>query len=136
MLAGLTNRARSLLGYESESAPAPTPSSTEDDGVMPVLDSIRNRRSIFPRDYVDQVVPGSVVQSMIDAASWAPFHGPVAPWRFVVLGKSSMAEMQRLTLEFYDKNWQETGWANGEHGTEQEYLEWREMTEVSRPCAR
>ena len=42
-----------------------------------------------------------VVQSMIDAAMWAPFHGSRPPWYFVVLGKEAMKEMQKLTLEFY-----------------------------------
>jgi len=66
---------------------------------------------------------------MLDAASWAPFHGPRPPWRFVVLGKKAMVEMQQLSLEFYDRNWAETGWADGVRGSESEYLSWREMTE-------
>ena len=40
---------------------------------------------------------------------WAPFHGPLPPWRFVVLGKAAQVEMQQLTLSFYDKNWRQVG---------------------------
>ncbi len=65
--------------------------------VQPVLESIRKRRSVFPRDYIDGEVPSTVVESMLNAASWAPFHGPTAPWRFVVLGKKAMVEMQVYT---------------------------------------
>ena len=50
---------------------------------------------------------------------WAPFHGSRPPWRFVVMGKAAMEKMQQLTLEFYDRNWQTTGWANGKRGTEE-----------------
>ncbi|XRB14077.1 nitroreductase domain-containing protein [Pseudoscourfieldia marina] len=97
--------------------------------VTPVLDAIRNRRSVFPKQYIDREIPSAVVQSMLDAAAWAPYHGPRPPWRFVVLGKQAMVEMQQLTLKFYDKNWAQTGWANGKKGTAEEYLRWREMTE-------
>lgn len=69
------------------------------------------------------------MRRLLEAAMWAPFHGSVPPWRFVVLGKKAMVEMQHLTLDFYDKHWQETGWANGKRGTAEEYQKWRHMTE-------
>ena len=40
-----------------------------------------------------------------------------------------MVAMQELTLEFYDKNWRETGWCSGKYGAEADYLKWRRMTE-------
>ena len=59
---------------------------------------------------------------------WAPFHGSVPPWRFVVLGRRAMVEMQKMTLEYYDANWREVGWANGKRGTSNldaaEYTKW------------
>lgn len=94
-----------------------------------VLPAIRARRSIFPKSYVDRAVPPEVLQQLLDAAMWAPYHGPQPPWHYCVLGKEAMVAMQRATLEFYDRNWRQTGWANGIHGTEAEYLEWRAMTE-------
>ena len=66
---------------------------------------------------------------ILAASMWAPYHGSVPPWRFVVLGKRAMVDMQRMTLDFYDAHWSETGWANGKHGTRSEYLKWRAMTE-------
>ena len=50
---------------------------------------------------------------LLDAAMWAPYHGSVPPWRFVVLGRRAMVEMQRMTLRFYDAHWRDVGWANG-----------------------
>ena len=95
-----------------------------------VLPCLRARRSVFPRDFApDSSVSRAVVQSLLDAAAWAPFHGPVPPWRFVVLGRDSMREMQRLTLDFYDRNWASTGWSCGKRGSEAGYQKWRMMTE-------
>ena len=99
------------------------------DSATPVLPCLRDRRSVFPRSYVDRRIDRSVVQSLLDAAMWAPFHGSVPPWRFVVLGQAAFVEMQRLTLQYYDANWREVGWANGQRGSEEQYLSWRQMTE-------
>lgn len=101
--------------------------------VKAVLPCIRKRRSVFPKNFVNQDVCANVMQSLLDAAVWAPYHGRSAakapPARFVVLGKKAMVDMQRLTLQFYDKNWQTTGWGSGTVGTQEEYDQWREMTE-------
>ena len=94
-----------------------------------VLECIRKRRSVFPRSYVPGNVPPAVMRQLLEAAMWAPYHGSAPPWRFVVLGRTAMVEMQRLSLSFYDANWREVGWANGKCGSEQEYLAWRRMTE-------
>ena len=40
-----------------------------------------------------------------------------------------MVEMQRLTLAFYDENWQKFGWGSGKSGSAEEYQKWRKMTE-------
>ena len=111
---GGTEEADGKLDVQGEVPPAPAEDQPEPQ-IPGVLESVTNRRSVFPRDYVDAEVPATVVQSMLDAAAWAPFHGPTPPWRFVVLGKSAMVEMQQLSLDFYDKNWQETGWADGSY---------------------
>ena len=92
-----------------------------------ILPCIRNRCSIFPRDYKvgDEPVEKEVVDRLLEAAMWAPFHGPLPPWRFVVLGRDAMVKMQEETLEFYDKNWESAGrWKN-----EEDYCQWRHMTE-------
>ena len=73
----------------------------DDNEVPAVLEAIRRRRSVFPRDYTYGSVSKNIVVSMVDAAMWAPFHGSRPPWRFVVLGKQAMVEMQKLTLNFY-----------------------------------
>lgn len=98
--------------------------------ISAVLPCIQNRHSVFPRDYAkNEVVSPGVMNRLLESAMWAPFHGPSPPWRFVVLGKQSMVQMQRLTISYYDENWRSVGWADGKKGPEKEYLKWRKRTE-------
>ena len=112
---------------KASAADPPAPPATP----APLLACLRARRSIMPRRYVKDAppVPAATMRRMLEAAMWAPFHGPVPPWRFVVLGKEAMVAMQHLTLEYYDANWQDVGWADGQRGSEAQYQAWRAMTE-------
>ena len=110
---------------------------------LSVLPCIRNRRSIFPNSYRKnpiKKIDKSIIQSLLDAALWSPFHGNCYkdshhPAQFVILGKESMDEMQQLTLDYYDKNWKTVGWPGSsssctdDNNTEKEYRKWRTMTE-------
>ena len=120
-----------LFLKRSGAASAPEPRLRLDDDVRPapLLECIRARRSVFPRSYVARTVPPATMSRLLEAAMWAPYHGPVPPWRFVVLGRKAMVDMQRLTLDYYDAHWRVAGWADGKHGTASEYLKWRMMTE-------
>lgn len=93
-----------------------------------VLPFITARRSVFARHYVDRRIDASVVQTLLEAAMWAPFHGPVPPWRFVVLARESLVEMQKLTLDFYDANWRDQEFG-GVTGDVDRFRKWRSKTE-------
>ena len=138
---------------QSSSAPATTNvDQPNDEDDLSVLPCIRNRRSIFPNQFLANPPPldDAIVQSLLDAALWGPFHGNCFagcqhPAKFVVLGKQSMVEMQELTLQYYDTNWQDVGWGSawkqGGGGTEEEYKAWRKMTQDEitgrwGPCSR
>jgi len=102
---------------------------------LSVLPCIRHRRSIFPKSYLKNPPPldNAIVQSLLDAARWGPFHGKnyagqSHPARFIVLGKKAMIEMQELTLQYYDNHWKEVGWGSGTTGTQEDYDKWRAMT--------
>ena len=126
----LALRARVLDSEKaSEDQPGAYASKELLDEPVPLLECIRARRSVFPRSYVPRTVSAATMSRMLEAAMWAPFHGSVPPWRFVVLGRRAMVDMQQMTLEFYDAHWRTAGWANGKQGTEAEYLKWRQMTE-------
>jgi len=120
--------------------------SDEDEKIeidLSVLPCIRNRRSIFPNSYRKNPITKikkSIIQSLLDAALWSPFHGNCYkdshhPAQFVILGKESMDKMQQLSLDYYDKNWKKVGWPGSsssctdDNNTEEEYMKWRNMTE-------
>jgi nitroreductase len=62
------------------------------------IDVIRTRRNV--REFVDEPVTRDQLESILDAARWAPNHRLTEPWRFVVLqaggsGRKRVAELVR-----------------------------------------
>lgn len=52
---------------------------------MDVLEAIRNRRSIRPEQMdPSRPVPRATLETLLEAANWAPSHGHTEPWRFIV----------------------------------------------------
>lgn len=39
------------------------------------------------------------METMLEAANWAPTHGKTEPWRFVVLGRAAQEELVDLSLK-------------------------------------
>jgi len=60
---------------------------------------IKQRRSIFLKDFNGEQVPENKVEAILEAANWAPTHGKTEPWRFVVLSGSGREQMTALTIE-------------------------------------
>lgn len=58
---------------------------------------IRERRSVFPRDYSGERVEDEVIRRMLENANWAPTHKLTEPWRFTVFtgeGLKKLADFQ------------------------------------------
>ena len=53
-----------------------------------VLNLIKRRRSVFPKQYNGDPVPEYVIKSMLEAARWAPTHHLTEPWHFIVYSNS------------------------------------------------
>ena len=51
-----------------------------------LLQLLKRRRSVFPKDFNGRPVPQDAVDLLLEAANQAPSHGNTEPWRFVVLG--------------------------------------------------
>jgi nitroreductase len=59
--------------------------------------TIRQRRSVFPKQYDSGRVDDAIVKQMLDNARWAPSHKLTQPWRFTVFtgdGLKKLAEFQ------------------------------------------
>lgn len=58
---------------------------------------IKNRRSVFPKDYTEEKVDDAIIKQMLENANWAPTHKFTEPWRFIVYtgdGRKKLAELQ------------------------------------------
>ncbi len=64
---------------------------------------IRNRRSVFPRQYSDRVVEREIIEQMLENANWAPTHGKTEPWRFFVFEGDAKKELGELQANLYRK---------------------------------
>jgi len=72
-LALWSGKARSATVARSSAPP-----SSHDAAGRALVRALVERRSVFPRDYArgqGREVPREVVDSMLEAACWAPFHG-------------------------------------------------------------
>lgn len=64
---------------------------------------IEKRRSIYPKEYTQTVIPDEVLEEILNAATFAPNHKNTKPWRFRVFRKEEKIrlgrELQRLYRE-------------------------------------
>ncbi|MHB1465229.1 MAG: nitroreductase family protein [Thermoleophilia bacterium] len=66
--------------------------------IMDVLDAIRNRRS--HRAFLDRPVEREKIETILDAAHWAPSPANSQPWEFVVVtGKLARRRLYELSEE-------------------------------------
>ncbi|WP_103865839.1 nitroreductase [Aquimarina sp. I32.4] len=52
---------------------------------MDIDQIIRNRRSIFPKQYNEKPVSKTIIKKILENANWAPTHRLTQPWRFKVV---------------------------------------------------
>lgn len=72
------------------------PTSIEQTPPAGVLDLLARRRS--SRAFSPRPLPEDVVESLVDAARWAPSYGNRQPWRFVVVQQREALERLHTTL--------------------------------------
>ena len=68
-----------------------------------INNSIRSRRSIYPKQMSGQSIPIQILENALEAANWAPTHKKTQPWRFMVYSGEAknklIAFWERMTLE-------------------------------------
>ncbi len=64
---------------------------------------IRQRRSVFPKDYTGESVADTVVEQLLENANWAPTHKLTEPWRFRVFTGAGLQTLARLQGDCYKK---------------------------------
>lgn len=66
-------------------------------------DLIKNRRSIYPKNYTGERVDDAIVEQMLENANWAPTHKFTEPWRFTVFTKEGLKRLAEFQSDLYRK---------------------------------
>merc|ERR1719336_2400182 len=76
----------------------------KEEKVPIVLENILNRRTIFPKDCIEnQVIKKTELETILEAANWAPTHFKTEPWRYVVYqGPSAISSYLDFLEDYYD----------------------------------
>ncbi len=73
-----------------------------------VKEIIESRRSVFPKDYLDEDISQDILDEILNAAQFAPNHKKTKPWRFKVFrGEEKLnlgKELQRIYKQITPEN--------------------------------
>ena len=62
---------------------------------------IETRRSVFPKDYLDEDISQEILDEILNAANFAPNHKRTKPWRFKVFKGDIFDELDLQTSSLY-----------------------------------
>lgn len=66
-----------------------------------VLALMQARRTVKPLQFSDAPVADAVIESLLEAARWAPTHGLTEPWRFQVFTGAARARLGQWFADSY-----------------------------------
>jgi len=69
-----------------------------------IFDIIQKRRSVFPVQYNDKPISKETIETILEAANWAPNHKKTEPWRFKVLQGESKEALGKFLSGKYQEN--------------------------------
>ena len=69
---------------------------------------IRNRKSVYPRDYSKKEIPRKLIEEVLLNANHAPTHRLTQPWFFRVYEKSSKETLCKLINNINDEKYSPT----------------------------
>ncbi|MCB0457647.1 MAG: nitroreductase [Flavobacteriaceae bacterium] len=77
-----------------------------------ILETIKNRRAVYPAQYNTEEISKEEIQTILAAANWAPTHRRTEPWRFKVFhskeAKTRLSEFLAATYKERAENFSET----------------------------
>ena len=63
---------------------------------------IKQRRSVFPKQFDEgKHVPDATIEQILENATWAPSHGNLQPWKFVVFSGEGLKKLATFQSELY-----------------------------------
>lgn len=64
---------------------------------------IKDRRTIYPEQYSSRKIQREQIETILNAAIWAPTHGNTQPWRFQVFLEEDKDKLAEFLAETYLK---------------------------------
>lgn len=71
--------------------------------ISEATDLIRQRRTIYPKDYTDREVHKEIIERVITNGTYAPTHGMTQPWRFTVFTGAGRKTLSSFLGEEYTR---------------------------------
>lgn len=68
-----------------------------------ITDLIKDRRTIYPEQFSSRKIQREQVETILNAAIWAPTHGNTQPWRFQVFMDDDKEKLSDFLAETYLK---------------------------------
>ena len=65
-----------------------------------LLNTIQQRRSIFPSDYTGGTIEKVHMDQIMEASRWAPNHKKTQPWRYKVVQADGLEKLGSFLLRF------------------------------------
>jgi nitroreductase len=63
---------------------------------------MKQRRSVFPKQFDEgKHVPDAIIEQILENATWAPSHGNLQPWKFVVFSGDGLKKLAAFQSELY-----------------------------------
>ncbi|MEL6844135.1 MAG: nitroreductase [Bacteroidota bacterium] len=91
----------SLQISDAKSQPIDSPLSVDLDEMSRL---IRQRRSIFPPQYSDEIIPREKIELLLENAHWAPNHGRTEPWLFKVFEGKALGRLGQVHADLYQQH--------------------------------
>ena len=80
-------------------------STVSNDSPQEFLETLKNRRSIGPKEYNGEKLSENEMEMILEAGNWAPTHGTTQPWRYVIYSsEKSITEYLDFLENYYHEN--------------------------------
>lgn len=66
-----------------------------------IIEVIKNRRSIFPKSYIQKPIEKEVLMTLLECANQAPTHKLTQPWRFKVFREGGLMHLADEMVRLY-----------------------------------
>jgi nitroreductase len=71
---------------------------------MSITNIIQTRRSVYPEQYNDKIIPDAEIMQMLENSNFAPTHKLTQPWRFKIISSDKKIELGNILAEWSKNN--------------------------------